>query len=128
MSSDSDGSVGLGFYATIVGVVLVIGLAISVPIVVTSSTLIVNLLTEDNLPSYHRLIHGMFGAGDGACQVKMPTRPQLAGGQVVVLVGFEQGQLFVNVLERTIDQSRAHSATEVRTPSGAGPEIIRTSD
>jgi acyl-[acyl-carrier-protein] desaturase len=26
----------------------------------------VNLLTEDNLPSYHRLIHGMFGAGDGA--------------------------------------------------------------
>ncbi len=25
-----------------------------------------NLLTEDNLPSYHRLIHGMFGAGDGA--------------------------------------------------------------
>jgi predicted lysophospholipase L1 biosynthesis ABC-type transport system permease subunit len=28
MRSDSDGSVGLGFYATIVGVVLVIGLAI----------------------------------------------------------------------------------------------------
>ena len=26
----------------------------------------VNLLTEDNLPSYHRLIHGMFGEGDGA--------------------------------------------------------------
>ena len=26
----------------------------------------VNLLTEDNLPSYHRLIHGMFGTGDGA--------------------------------------------------------------
>ena len=26
----------------------------------------VNLLTEDNLPSYHRLIHGMFGGGDGA--------------------------------------------------------------
>ena len=26
----------------------------------------VNLLTEDNLPSYHRLIHGMFGRGDGA--------------------------------------------------------------
>src|SRR5436190_10957362 len=26
----------------------------------------VNLLTEDNLPSYHRLIHGMFGKGDGA--------------------------------------------------------------
>ena len=26
----------------------------------------INLLTEDNLPSYHRLIHGMFGAGDGA--------------------------------------------------------------
>ncbi len=26
----------------------------------------VGLLTEDNLPSYHRLIHGMFGAGDGA--------------------------------------------------------------
>jgi acyl-[acyl-carrier-protein] desaturase len=26
----------------------------------------VNLLTEDNLPSYHRLIYGMFGAGDGA--------------------------------------------------------------
>jgi acyl-[acyl-carrier-protein] desaturase len=26
----------------------------------------VNLLTEDNLPAYHRLIHGMFGAGDGA--------------------------------------------------------------
>jgi acyl-[acyl-carrier-protein] desaturase len=26
----------------------------------------VNLLTEDNLPSYHRLIHGMFGSGDGA--------------------------------------------------------------
>jgi acyl-[acyl-carrier-protein] desaturase len=26
----------------------------------------VNLLTEDNLPSYHRLIHGMFGNGDGA--------------------------------------------------------------
>jgi acyl-[acyl-carrier-protein] desaturase len=25
----------------------------------------VNLLTEDNLPSYHRLIHGMFGKGDG---------------------------------------------------------------
>jgi acyl-[acyl-carrier-protein] desaturase len=26
----------------------------------------VNLLTEDNLPSYHRLIHGMVGRGDGA--------------------------------------------------------------
>jgi acyl-[acyl-carrier-protein] desaturase len=26
----------------------------------------VNLLTEDNLPSYHRLNHGMFGAGEGA--------------------------------------------------------------
>jgi acyl-[acyl-carrier-protein] desaturase len=26
----------------------------------------VNLLTEDNLPSYHREIHDMFGAGDGA--------------------------------------------------------------
>ena len=26
----------------------------------------INLLTEDNLPSYHRLIHGMFGRGDGA--------------------------------------------------------------
>jgi acyl-[acyl-carrier-protein] desaturase len=26
----------------------------------------VNLLTEDNLPSYHRLIHGMFGSGEGA--------------------------------------------------------------
>jgi acyl-[acyl-carrier-protein] desaturase len=26
----------------------------------------INLLTEDNLPSYHRLIYGMFGRGDGA--------------------------------------------------------------
>ncbi|MFN8620426.1 MAG: acyl-ACP desaturase [Chloroflexota bacterium] len=26
----------------------------------------VNLLTEDNLPSYHRLIHSMFSEGDGA--------------------------------------------------------------
>lgn len=26
----------------------------------------IGLLTEDNLPSYHRLIHGMFGRGDGA--------------------------------------------------------------
>ena len=26
----------------------------------------VNLLTEDNLPSYHRLIHSIFGKGDGA--------------------------------------------------------------
>ena len=26
----------------------------------------VGLLTEDNLPSYNRLIHGMFGKGDGA--------------------------------------------------------------
>ena len=26
----------------------------------------VNLLTEDNLPSYHRLVYGMFGSGDGA--------------------------------------------------------------
>jgi acyl-[acyl-carrier-protein] desaturase len=26
----------------------------------------VGLLTDDNLPSYHRLIHGMFGKGDGA--------------------------------------------------------------
>ena len=26
----------------------------------------VNLLTEDNLPSYHRLIHTMFSKGDGA--------------------------------------------------------------
>jgi acyl-[acyl-carrier-protein] desaturase len=26
----------------------------------------VNLLTEDNQPSYHRLIYGMFGRGDGA--------------------------------------------------------------
>jgi acyl-[acyl-carrier-protein] desaturase len=26
----------------------------------------VNLLTEDNLPSYHRLIHGILGSGDGA--------------------------------------------------------------
>jgi acyl-[acyl-carrier-protein] desaturase len=25
----------------------------------------IGLLTEDNLPSYHRLIHGMFGNGDG---------------------------------------------------------------
>jgi acyl-[acyl-carrier-protein] desaturase len=26
----------------------------------------IGLLTEDNLPSYHRLIHSMFGSGDGA--------------------------------------------------------------
>ncbi len=26
----------------------------------------IGLLTEDNLPSYHRLIYGMFGSGDGA--------------------------------------------------------------
>ena len=26
----------------------------------------IGLLTEENLPSYHRLIHGMFGKGDGA--------------------------------------------------------------
>ena len=26
----------------------------------------INLLTEDNLPSYHRLIHRLFGKGDGA--------------------------------------------------------------
>ena len=26
----------------------------------------IGLLTEDNLPSYHRLIHGMFGSGEGA--------------------------------------------------------------
>jgi acyl-[acyl-carrier-protein] desaturase len=26
----------------------------------------IGLLTEDNLPSYHRLIHGMFGRGNGA--------------------------------------------------------------
>ena len=26
----------------------------------------IGLLTEDNLPSYHRLIHGMFGDSDGA--------------------------------------------------------------
>jgi acyl-[acyl-carrier-protein] desaturase len=26
----------------------------------------VNLLTEDNLPSYHRLVYGMFGRGDSA--------------------------------------------------------------
>jgi acyl-[acyl-carrier-protein] desaturase len=26
----------------------------------------IGLLTEDNLPSYHRLVHGMFGRGDGA--------------------------------------------------------------
>jgi acyl-[acyl-carrier-protein] desaturase len=26
----------------------------------------VNLLTEDNLPSYHREIHDMFAGGDGA--------------------------------------------------------------
>jgi len=26
----------------------------------------IGLLTEDNLPSYHRLIHGMFGEGEGA--------------------------------------------------------------
>ena len=26
----------------------------------------IGLLTEDNLPSYHRLIHGMFGNGEGA--------------------------------------------------------------
>jgi len=29
-------------------------------------SLVLNLMTEDNLPSYHRLIHGMFGQGDGA--------------------------------------------------------------
>ncbi len=33
---------------------------------VAQTAFAVNLLTEDNLPSYHRLIHGMFGAGDGA--------------------------------------------------------------
>ena len=33
---------------------------------VAQSAFEIGLLTEDNLPSYHRLIHGMFGAGDGA--------------------------------------------------------------
>jgi acyl-[acyl-carrier-protein] desaturase len=33
---------------------------------IARTALEVNLLTEDNLPSYHRLIHGMFGRGDGA--------------------------------------------------------------
>jgi acyl-[acyl-carrier-protein] desaturase len=32
---------------------------------VARTSLIVNLLTEDNLPSYHREIHRMFGRGDG---------------------------------------------------------------
>jgi len=35
----------------------------------------IGLLTEDNLPSYHRLIHGMFGSGDGAtrnCAARLP--------------------------------------------------------
>jgi acyl-[acyl-carrier-protein] desaturase len=33
---------------------------------VAQVSMIQNLLTEDNLPSYHRLIHGIFGGGDGA--------------------------------------------------------------
>ncbi|MFV2062575.1 MAG: acyl-ACP desaturase, partial [Chloroflexota bacterium] len=33
---------------------------------VARSAFEVGLLTEDNLPSYHRLIYGMFGDGDGA--------------------------------------------------------------
>jgi acyl-[acyl-carrier-protein] desaturase len=33
---------------------------------VAQTALEVNLLTEDNLPSYHREIHEMFGSGDGA--------------------------------------------------------------
>lgn len=33
---------------------------------VSRTALVINLLTEDNLPSYHREIHRMFGAGDGA--------------------------------------------------------------
>lgn len=33
---------------------------------VAQTAFIVNLLTEDNLPSYHREIHDLFGAGDGA--------------------------------------------------------------
>jgi acyl-[acyl-carrier-protein] desaturase len=33
---------------------------------VARTAFVVGLLTEDNLPSYHRLIHGMFGRGDGA--------------------------------------------------------------
>jgi acyl-[acyl-carrier-protein] desaturase len=33
---------------------------------VAQTSFLVNLLTEDNLPSYHREIHSMFGSGDGA--------------------------------------------------------------
>jgi acyl-[acyl-carrier-protein] desaturase len=33
---------------------------------VAQTSVEIGLLTEDNLPSYHRLIHGMFGKGDGA--------------------------------------------------------------
>jgi acyl-[acyl-carrier-protein] desaturase len=33
---------------------------------VAQTAMVTNLLTEDNLPSYHRLIHKMFSKGDGA--------------------------------------------------------------
>ena len=65
----------------------------------------VNLLTEDNLPSYHRLIHAMFAKGDGAWRTWINRWTAEEGRHAIVIrdyltvtrnadpVGLERGRM-----------------------------------
>ena len=80
----------------------------------------VNLLTEDNLPSYHRLIHGMFGSGDGAWISWIGRWTAEEGRHAIVLRDYLT--VTRNIDPVLLERSRMTATTVPgRTPSTASP-------
>ena len=76
----------------------------------------IGLLTEDNLPSYHRLIHGMFGQGDGAWINWVGRWTAEEGRHAIVLRDYL-------TVTRNIDPIAARARPDGPAPAGLRPRL-----
>jgi acyl-[acyl-carrier-protein] desaturase len=82
----------------------------------------INLLTEDNLPSYHRLIHREFGKGDGAWMAWVGRWTAEEGRHAIVLRDYL-------TVTRNIDPvalERGRMATMQRGFDFDGPDVLHS--
>ena len=79
----------------------------------------IGLLTEDNLPSYHRLIHGMFGRGDGAWLSWVGRWTAEEGRHAIVLRDYL-------TVTRNIDPILLERGRMTPAPAGLRPATRRT--
>ena len=79
----------------------------------------IGLLTEDNLPSYHRLIHGMFGRGDGAWINWVGRWTAEEGRHAIVLRDYL-------TVTRNIDPVAPRARPDDPAPAGLRPRRRRT--